>query len=439
MASARVQANQQGASVARKTKGDIRTHQRADGLTTYSMRFGAHGKRHVIRLGTEVDGWTQARAEIELRNTLAKIDAGIWEPPSEKTAPAAEPIFHEFASRWLSARRHELSATTYADYRWRLVRHLLPFFADYKPSEITVSLVDRYREDKLIERDETERARAAGVTLVEHNGRPRRTLSNESINKTLALLASMLDDAVERSWLASNPARGRRRRLRAPRPEGSFLEADQLHDLLRAAQEREARSRPDQRLARREIIATLALAGLRVTELCHLRWRDVDLARGRLAVLDAKTLAGARDVDMTPMLREILIEYRSRLDDPDPAALVFTTASGRPRDKDNVRNRVLAPCVSDANASRRERGLPPLPHVTPHTLRRTFISLLLANNADVPYVMSQVGHVDEGTTLRIYAKVLNRDRRHVGAAIDDMIGGPLSSRQKPQHVEDHGA
>jgi integrase len=423
--------NDRTVHVARSIKGNIRTHERADGLTTYSLRFGAEGKRHIIRLGTELDGWTHARAEIELQNTLAKIEAGIWEPPSDKATPAEEPSFHEFASRWLAARRHEIRDTTYADYRWRLVHHLLPFFADYKPSAITIALVDRYREDKLIERDETERARAAGVTLIDHAGRPRRGLSNESINKTLALLASMLDDAVERGWAASNPARGRRRRLRAPRPEGSFLEPDELRDLLAAAQHRDALSRKGHRLARREIIATLALAGLRVSELCRLRWRDVDLAHGRLTVVDAKTPAGAREVDTTPMLREILIEYRSRLADPDPTAFVFTTASGRPRDKDNVRTRVLAPCVADANATREERGLPRLPHVSPHTLRRTFISLLLANHADVPCVMDQVGHVDEGTTLRVYAKVLNRDRRHVGAAVDEMIGDQVSSRDKP--------
>jgi integrase len=414
--------------VARRIKGNIRTHQRADGLTTYSLRFGAGGRRYIIRLGTELDGWTHARAEIELRNTLAKIEAGIWEPPAGDAAPAAEPTFHEFASRWLSARRHELRDSTYADYRWRLVHHLLPFFAEYKPSAITISLVDRYREDKLIQRDETDRARAAGATLVDHAGRPQRGLSNESINKTLALLATMLDDAVERGWAPSNPARGRRRRLRAPRPEGTFLEPDELRDLLAAAQHRDTGSRRDHRLARREIIATLALAGLRVSELCHLRWRDVDLAHGRLTVVDAKTPAGTRQVDTTPMLREILTEYRSRIADPDPSAFVFTTASGRPRDKDNVRTRVLAPCVADANAAREEHGLPRLPHVTPHTLRRTFISLLLASNADVPYVMGQVGHTDEGTTLRSYAKVLNRDRRHVGVAVDEMIAEPLTNQ-----------
>jgi hypothetical protein len=37
--------------------------------------------------------------------------------------------------------------------------------------------------------------------------------------------------------------------------------------------------------------------------------------------------------------------------------------------------------------------------------------------------MAQVGHADETTTLRIYAKVLRSDRRHVGKAIDEMVGG----------------
>ena len=42
-----------------------------------------------------------------------------------------------------------------------------------------------------------------------------------------------------------------------------------------------------------------------------------------------------------------------------------------------------------------EKGLPPLPDTTPHTLRRTYISIaLLANNFDVKWVMGQVGHAD---------------------------------------------
>ncbi|MFL5853823.1 MAG: tyrosine-type recombinase/integrase [Solirubrobacteraceae bacterium] len=111
----------------------------------------------------------------------------------------------------------------------------------------------------------------------------------------------------------------------------------------------------------------------------------------------------------------------------DPAEPVFPTRSGKPRDKDNIRNRVLARCVQRASQNRESAGLPPLGRVTPHTLRYTFISLLLANGAELPYVMAQVGHADESTTLRIYAKVLRRDRRHVGKAIDEMVGGSVSA------------
>nr|MBA2637886.1 tyrosine-type recombinase/integrase [Solirubrobacterales bacterium] len=69
-----------------------------------------------------------------------------------------------------------------------------------------------------------------------------------------------------------------------------------------------------------------------------------------------------------------------------------------------------------------ERGLPPLPHVTPHTLRRTYISIaLLANNFDVKWVMSQVGHADSKMTTDVYAQLQNRVKRDHGSAFDGLV------------------
>jgi integrase len=39
----------------------------------------------------------------------------------------------------------------------------------------------------------------------------------------------------------------------------------------------------------------------------------------------------------------------------------------------------------------RERGIPEIVHCTPHTLRRSYISLLLAGGCDPANVMAQVG------------------------------------------------
>lgn len=73
------------------------------------------------------------------------------------------------------------------------------------------------------------------------------------------------------------------------------------------------------------------------------------------------------------------------------------------------RCRTLTGAVELANARRERAGLPGLPEgLTPHSLRRTFISLLLAIGDEVPYVMQQVGHATPQVTLGIYAKVMFR-------------------------------
>ena len=61
-----------------------------------------------------------------------------------------------------------------------------------------------------------------------------------------------------------------------------------------------------------------------------------------------------------------------------------------------------------------------MPDVTPHSLRRTFISLLLAAGADVPCVMAQAGHSDPKMTLGLYAQVI-ASKTDYGAALDGIV------------------
>jgi Phage integrase family len=64
-----------------------------------------------------------------------------------------------------------------------------------------------------------------------------------------------------------------------------------------------------------------------------------------------------------------------------------------------------------------ERGLPPLPHITPHTLRRTYASImLLATGFDVKFVQSQVGHAKGKMTLDVYNQLPDRGKRQRRAA-----------------------
>ncbi len=90
------------------------------------------------------------------------------------------------------------------------------------------------------------------------------------------------------------------------------------------------------------------MSGLRIGELIALRWRDVNLADGRITVRASKTDAGARAIDLLPALRDELAAVKAD-GRPDPDALVFPTQTGGPMNPSNVRNRILAPAVERAN------------------------------------------------------------------------------------------
>jgi integrase len=176
--------------------------------------------------------------------------------------------------------------------------------------------------------------------------------------------------------------------------------------------------------ARRPVIATLALAGPRVSELCQLDADDIDLSKARFYVDDAKTPAGIRDVDIHPRLLYELTTYAADRPPSAGEAPAFPTRNGTRRNKDNVRLRVIAPAVARTNELRVAQGRPPIrAHVTPHTFRRTYITYMIAAGYDLPYVQAQVGHDDPSVTLSIYAQVMRRaDREELRAEICALLG-----------------
>jgi integrase len=362
---------------------------------TFGLRFRAYGRREYVSLGTDEDGWTRAKAQTELQNVLADVRRGIWRPPVLEAAqvPREVPTFHVFASEWFERQKAEggrrgkgLAPKSREDLQWRLSNHLLPVFASQRLDRITVEDVDPFRLGKVRE------------------GK----LSVTSINKMLTTLAAILEAAVEYELIDRNPARGRRRRLPAVTPRRSWLDrADHIAALLDAAGTIDAKARV-RRGQRRALLATLVFAGLRIGEALSLRWRDVDLARGTINVRDAKTDAGVRTVNILPVLRDELGAYRARVDAPADA-LVFGTAIDTRQTTTNIRRRVLAKAVERANKQLVKNKVEPLPEgLTPHSLRRTFASLLFAIGEAPPYVMAQMGHTTPNLTLAIYARCMDR-------------------------------
>ena len=395
--------------MARPATGSVIERQGAQG-TTFAARFRVCGERQYVTLGYSREGYTRRRAETDLQDILSDVRRGIWKPDRpEPTTRPPDPTFHEFASGWFDDRRHQVAPRTAEDYQWALTNHLLPFFAKHHLSQITIAEVDRYRAAKVREREQT----------------VKRPLADRSINSTLNLLAQVLEVAVEYGNLPSNPARGRRRRLNAKPPKRTWLEPEQVEPLLSAAVIglRGGHSRPDPRM--RTMYATAICTGLRVGELLALRWRDVDLASGRLTVREAKTDAGTgRDVDLWPEIREELATFKAAAQLAKPGDFVFATSTGRPDTRSNVAKR-LRRAVERANAALAADGLSEIAEgLSPHSLRRTFASFLYCRGESPVYVMQQMGHSDPKLALRIYTKTMgDLRRRGPGSRLTGVLRG----------------
>jgi integrase len=139
-----------------------------------------------------------------------------------------------------------------------------------------------------------------------------------------------------------------------------------------------------------------------------LRWSDVDLTTGWLTVGEAKTPAGLRRVKIRGALRPLLSAmHADHLQDSD--GFVFATRTGRRPSRENIRSRVLLASVERANGNLAKDRLPPLPQkLTPHSLRRTFASILYALGEDPGVVMDEMGHTDPALSLRVYRQSMRR-------------------------------
>jgi len=400
----------------------------------FALRFSAYGRRRYVTLGLECDGWTPGRAQEELENVLADVRRGLWvplrreggeggggaaeRPPRrgpcgsgcgviETQTTGGEMLFGEFAAGALEVRRAHHGDAHHRNLRWCLM-HLMPFFAEWPLAEIDAEAVDSYSAAKVEEGRRLQAAIDSGEPYRDDRGRVRLPLAASSINKTIKGLSWFLGFAVQyRKGASENAAAGKERMLKARRKPPVHLDtAEQIEALLDAAAELDRD--PGHLCCEREaIVATLIFAGPRAHEIGYMLERDIDLANTRIFVGRSKTAAGLREIRTLPILHDILAAHKARPAAGGPDALAFPTGTGGRRDRSNLRERVLAEVFERADQLLRERGELPLPKgLSPHKLRHTFASILVALGTDPAQVMRQIGHRSAAFTLDVYTHMM---------------------------------
>lgn len=367
--------------------------------TSFGLRFTYRGEKLYHHIGGSWEGWSDQRVEDERRYVMAQVDRGEYLPqrrsPTPMQASHEIPTFQVFASIVLARKLRRVSHNTYKDLKWRL-ETAVDHFGPYRIDEIDSAVADAFVEAKLVEREKIEEATAAGRPPLEEyidvrtgrkHQRRRRALSNGSINKVLVGVRRVLKEAKRRGLLDSNALDDPECYLKAQAPKRSFLQVAQIDALFDAAREVDkerrrlewrdinairASNEPATRLARiygvsetlvrsirrgeiwtkerpREgtclpIVATLVLAGPRVSELCKLDRSQVDMAARTVRVPRVKTDASERVIPMLPALHDVLVLHRAEQASKGGAA--FRTRNGTRQHSDNVRSGYWPACAA---------------------------------------------------------------------------------------------
>lgn len=134
------------------------------------------------------------------------------------------------------------------------------------------------------------------------------------------------------------------------------------------------------------IIQLLYGTGMRVSEICALKMRDIDFERNSIHIKCAK---GAKDrMGMLPQTcREILLKQQTL---KTPNTHVFTGRSGGKINQGTIQ-KITKQATARAGISKR---------VSPHTLRHSFATHLLESGTDIRYIQKLLGHSKLQTTER---------------------------------------
>jgi integrase len=311
----------------------------------------------------------------------------------------------QFVERWLVAVSPTVRRTTAASYADVLRGHVVSRLGDVRLSKVTPFVLAQLYSDL-----------STSGRRVGSGG-----LAPRTVRYVHRVLSHALSDAVRWGLLPRNPATA----VSPPRASNREMATWSPHDVRRFF----AGVAGDRTYT---LWVVLAMTGMRRGEVLGLRWRDVDLERRRLNVVqtlvevdyevivsEPKTGSGRRVVVVAPFTARVLALHRDsqraeRLDlglDND-AELVFTKADGRPLQPQNVSQ-------AFENLVRRHA----LPRIRLHDLRHTAATLALIAGVPTKVVSERLGHANVQITLDLYTHVTDALQEDTATKVAALIIG----------------
>jgi integrase len=382
-------------------KGHIRERSPGHWAIVLDVRDPATGKR---RRKWHSFAGTKRQAQIECARLISEMQRGSYLEPSKTTVA-------QFLDRWLADVKPRVSPRTYERYEQVCRKNIVPLLGavmlpKLKPAQIS----DAY---------------AKALVKGRRNGQG--GLSPRTVHHMHVILKGALAQAVKWEMLVRNPADA----VDGPKVAHAAM---QTYDLAQTAELIETAR------GKRIFVPTIlaVLCGLRRGEIAALRWRNIDLASGQLAVVQSaeQTRAGvrykapksgrSRTVALSgTVLAELkahrlqqaqeLLKVGKRLSDED---FVVAQADGSPLQPHSLGQEWVR--FLERNTS--------LPRIRLHDLRHAHATHLLASGVHPKVASERLGHSKVGITLDLYSHVLPNMQTDAAALVDEALQAAVQKR-----------
>lgn len=369
-------------------------YERANNTFEYKWR-DKKGKRHSVYAKT-LDELREKEIDV-LRDALDGIRA-------DKNDITINDLYY----RWIQLKKG-LKANTFQNYKYMYTQFVEPDFGE-------MHIVDLKRSDV--------RAFYNHLADAQH-------VKANTIDNIHTVLHQVLELGVEDDYLRYNPSDNALKELKRAHNNDSekkralTVQEQELFEQFLTKEGQYHRWYP--------IFTIMMWTGMRVGEICGLRWDDIDLENDNInvnhtlvyfdkggsercgfAVNTPKTKAGERDIPMLPKVKEAFLmekEYQKECEITCEAVVdgytdfIFVNRFGGVQHQGTL-NKALRRIIRDCNyevLDKAEDNPILLPKFSNHSLRHTFTTRMCEAGVNIKAMQDILGHADAETTLQIYA------------------------------------
>jgi len=367
----------------------VTIREKPPGSGIYWLFISHRGKRTSQKVGGNKKRADELAEEI--RHQLALDKLGLLEKSDKKIT------FYAYARAWID--NYILppmrSQGTHTRYGKLLDQHIRPLIGSVPLAELSRSQI----------RDALVKYMRSGA-------------SRSSVGLMHCVISGALNHAVDDELIESNPAAGLVRKLALDdkgREEIRPLTPTEVATVLSII--------ADHWPAYYPAFLTLFRTGLRLGELCALKWEDVNFrdkqlmihrtARDQVITNKTKTSRSRRRVDISDQLAQVLADMhkqwiKNNLKSGNKKRNLVFQLNNKLLPQNTIR-RIFNRALERAGLDRRRI----------HDIRHTYASILLSTGTPIIYVKEQLGHTSIKTTVDVYGHLLPSTNRHAVNTLDD--------------------